>query len=344
MKENDSFGQMQYDEKAFRIAYLIAGFLKDTLSEEEHIELDDWVTQNMENQKLFEELTDPNNLNKLAEWKNKLPIKEAFQRTKSKIKIEKNKKGKLLSMLPYAAAIVVLGVVGFLVYYQKMINVKINSVNISVGAISPGSRKAILTLSNGKTIMLDSAEKGNIASDGNATINKDGGVLEYQTDNRATGDQKTAYNEIKIPRGGEFRIILPDGTKVWLNSASSFRYPTVFVDQTRNVELSGEAYFEVAKDASKPFIVKTGYADVTVLGTHFNVNAYTEDGVARITLLEGSVKVNQSDILRPGQEATVNKSGLVTKQNADTEMSVAWKDGLFIFRGATIYEVMKQVS
>ncbi|MGY0037823.1 FecR family protein [Pedobacter sp. NJ-S-72] len=154
-------------------------------------------------------------------------------------------------------------------------------------------------------------------------------------------------NTVSTPRGGQYRIILPDGTKVWLNSSSSLKFPEQFTSNERNVELKGEAYFEVAKNASKPFKVTVNSTVVKVLGTHFNIMAYNDDPFIKTTLLEGSVQLSNIttlDILKPGQQAVINKSGFVKVINTDTEQSIAWKNGYFFFNRANLKDIMKQLS
>ncbi|HEU4633185.1 MAG TPA: FecR family protein, partial [Flavisolibacter sp.] len=171
----------------------------------------------------------------------------------------------------------------------------------------PGGAKALLTLADGTTIVLDSAAKGTISRQGNTKVIKvKEGQLAYNS-NAAAG--VVLYNTISTPRGGQYQVILPDGTNVWLNAASSLRFPTAFSGTERKVELDGEGYFEVAKNAKMPFIVQLAEASIQVLGTHFNVMAYNDEADIKTTLLEGSVKINaeagtdQEKLLKPGEQA-----------------------------------------
>lgn len=213
--------------------------------------------------------------------------------------------------------------------------------------ISPGGNKAMLTLTNGQTIGLDSAANGLLAMQGAAKVIKlANGQLEYHVVNNP--NNAISYNIMTTPRGGQYKLRLPDGTDVWLNAASSIRYPTAFVGNQRKVEITGEAYFEVAKNKAMPFFVEIGGAEIEVLGTHFNVNAYADEASIKTTLLEGSVKVKKGDkeiAIAPGQQAIVSTSGLLTKINdADVEEAVAWKDGFFQFHQADIQSIMRQIS
>jgi transmembrane sensor len=221
--------------------------------------------------------------------------------------------------------------------------------------ILPGGNRAVLTLADGSTISLDSAHTGNLTNQGTARVMKiQDGELKY--DAAAAGGHSTAsYNTLSTPRGGQYKLLLADGTRVWLNAASSIRYPTTFTGTDREVEISGEAYFEIAKNASMPFRVLTvsnpGDNDpmtIDVLGTHFNVNAYSDEPVFRTTLLEGLVKVSKGKntaMLKPGQAAQVRKDGAVQQvSGVDLEAAVAWKDGLFEFSDEELPAIMRQIS
>ncbi len=212
--------------------------------------------------------------------------------------------------------------------------------------VLPGGDKAILTLADGSTIVLDDAQNGALAQQGNTKVVKIGGRLAYDPAN--TGSQDVVYNTITTPRGGQYQIELPDGSQVWLNAASSIHFPTAFVGKERRVEISGEAYFEVAQNKSMPFIVKVNSAEVQVLGTHFNVMAYSEESAVKTTLLEGSVRfVNGMDnsILKPGQQSQLTKNGqLKVISGVDVDDVVAWKNGIFHFENADIGLVMRQLS
>ena len=222
-----------------------------------------------------------------------------------------------------------------------------NDAVITKDAISPGSNKAVLTLADGSTIVLDNVHNGTISTQGNVAVLKlNDGKLAYNTVNEA--ESGPVYNSISTPRGGQYQLVLSDGSIVWLNAASSLRFPTGFNGGERKVELTGEAYFEVAKDASKPFRVEVNGMEVEVLGTHFNINSYEDESPIRTTLLEGSVKVNSGNhtvLLKPGQQAELGKRGTIEiKKDADVEEAVAWKNGKFQFDNTSIYSVMHQLS
>ena len=214
--------------------------------------------------------------------------------------------------------------------------------------VPAGSNKAVLTLSNGKKISLTDAAPGSLAREYGVSAEKTAdGELVY-TDGDATALPE--YHTITTPAGGQYQVTLPDGSHVWLNAASSLRYPVKFLQQERLVELSGEAYFEVNKQAGKrPFIVQTGEQQVEVLGTHFNISGYTNDAAIKTTLLEGSVNVRNNPgngvLLKPGQMAINNHSrGAIRVTAADVEDVMAWKNGLFIFNNEHIRDIMTKLA
>jgi ferric-dicitrate binding protein FerR (iron transport regulator) len=214
--------------------------------------------------------------------------------------------------------------------------------------VNAGGQKAVLVLADGSQILLDSANSGVLAQQGDAQITKrsDGAIAYTINGNSNTG---ALYNTISTPAGGIYQLVLPDGTKAWLNSLSSIRYPTEFATADRRVQISGEVYFEVAKNPAQPFIVKVNdLTEVKVLGTHFNVNAYKDEAEIKTTLLEGSVNIsmgNKNVLLTPGQAANINKQGNIKRINdADLEEAIAWKNGNFLFNSAGLADIMRQVS
>jgi len=228
--------------------------------------------------------------------------------------------------------------------------------------IQPGSNKAILQLADGSTIVLNNTIKRSLAQQGNVqVVQSDSGRLEYLANGNANASLNT-YNTLITPRGGQFQVVLPDGTKVWLNAASSIRYPTLFNEHERRVEISGEVYFEVAhlfaspaKGGGRvPFIVSIHPSsergrknEVEVLGTHFNINAYDDEPTIKTTLLEGSVKIGNENpvILKPGEQASLSQtSHNIPVQLVDVENVVAWKNGFFQYKSADLPSVMRQVA
>ncbi|MEO8962711.1 MAG: FecR domain-containing protein [Ginsengibacter sp.] len=213
--------------------------------------------------------------------------------------------------------------------------------------VLPGRNTATLTLADGTTVILDDAQNGTVTTQGNTKVIKlNNGMLSYKSLHQKTAE--IVYNTILTPKGGQYQLILSDGSKVWLNAASSLRFPADFTAKERKVELLGEAYFEVAKNTARPFKVVTEGMEVEVLGTHFNVNSYDDESSTRTTLLEGIVKISHgtnTDFLKPGQQAKLTRDGnLKIINNADLDESVAWKEGKFQFDRADIHEVMRQIA
>lgn len=241
---------------------------------------------------------------------------------------------------------------------------------VQIQDVVPGGNKAFLTLADGRKISLTDAENGDLVKQEGLTIKKtaDGELVYTVAETAGHGDvaSLSSFNTIETPKGGKYQINLPDGTRVWLNSASSLRYPTRFKENSRIVELSGEAYFEVAKMMTKgngsinkekgtrmPFIVKSSRQEVEVLGTHFNINSYDDEAEVKTTLLEGKVKVvsdkNQGPglphevILNPGEQSQLNSKVLNVKR-VDAEAVLAWKNGDFLFEDEDLKSIMRKVS
>jgi len=283
--------------------------------------------------------------------------------------IQQRKQAKIIRRPGYwrvaaAVAIVLLMVAGIWTWYSKHTSTpqplagKSNLMNDR----APGGYRAQLTLANGSVILLDSSHNGNLTREGNTEIKKQEGRLIYDTLSASSHtDHILAFNTLTTPRGGQYQLILPDGSKVWLNAVSSLRYPTAFTGTKRRVQLTGEAPFEIRSitrngGGKLPFIVEvdpssgagTPGMEVEVLGTEFNVNAYTDEAMIRTTLLQGSVKIRKGDktgLLRPGQQAGVTAHGEIKIiGDADLEAAVAWKNGYFKFDDAGIAEIMRQAA
>lgn len=239
----------------------------------------------------------------------------------------------------YAAASIAAAVILFILLKQPAPQLATQPV-IAAASITPGTNKAILTLSNGSTVTLDSA--GNqIISQGATTVLQKNGQLQYAS--KASNDA-VVYNTLTVPRGGQFNIILPDGSHVWLNAASSLRYPTSFNGKDRRVDITGQGYFEVTPNAKQPFIVQVNNMEVQVLGTAFDVMAYSDEKSVNTTLIQGAVKVNDKRLL-PGQQALMDPAtGNITIRDADIEQVIAWKTGFFEFDNARLSDILRQLS
>lgn len=255
-----------------------------------------------------------------------------------------------------AALILMFSAVGFYFFNNKNFSGNQQAQNASVQSIiTPGGNKAVLTLDNGTAINLEDAKNGQLANEAGTTVTKtQSGQLVYENQqDQAVGTTAVAHiNTLTTPRGGQYQVNLPDGTKVWLNAASSLKFPSTFSGlNQRKVELSGEAYFEVAKinmPQKLPFIVVSGKQEVEVLGTHFNINAYEDESNTKTTLLEGAVKVSMAGrshnvILKPGQEAVLTADNFVVQQ-ADLEKSIDWKSNKFIFKNESLEGIMRKIS
>ncbi|SMC52649.1 FecR family protein [Pedobacter africanus] len=215
--------------------------------------------------------------------------------------------------------------------------------------IKPGRNRAILTLADGKKLDLDDAATGIISRQGASILSKTAdGKLAYGTNTDRSDKNAVAYNTIETPRGGQYQLTLADGTEVWMNAGSSLKYPTSFRGKERKVELTGEAYFEVAKNKEKPFSVVLNGMKVEVLGTHFNVMAYNDENVIETTLLEGSVKLTKdgsSTMLIPNQQGVLNNGASNFRVRAvNTENVIAWKNGFFKFDDENIETIMRKVA
>ncbi|MEP6614618.1 MAG: FecR family protein [Mucilaginibacter sp.] len=281
------------------------------------------------------------------------------QRILYKINREIKKNGSpIKKMIPvwlrYAAAVFLFGG-SFMCYYAHTHRVvkshKLTQQQKPVkNDASPGGNKAVLTLANGSKINLSDVKNGVLASQGQTVLKKDkDGRIIYEAPVGKTVDSSAIFNTITIPKGGQYQVVLSDGSKVWLNSASSITFPAAFSRTERKVTITGEVYFEVAKNKSKPFRVVAGEQTVEVLGTHFNINAYTDEDALKTTLVEGSVKITagaQSVVLKPEQQASMlaGKAGRIKVTTVDTDNVLAWTSGNFQFEKAEIPLIMREAA
>jgi transmembrane sensor len=371
-----------------RIQYLFNRYMQKTCTREELQELFAYIAQ-PENRAVLEQLMDTRYeiLHPLAAA-NETDWEYIFQQVtqtgeNNVIPLDNRNRFRWTRVAAAAVVVLALGLGGywFLSRFAKdKVVKKEQPVQQPVQDVQPGGNKAILKLSDGNTIVLDNAQNGLLAQQGNTNIIKQNdGKLIYNREDGASGKPFTidhsllTYNMLATPRGGQYQLILPDGSKVWLNAASSIRYPTAFAGEERRVEITGEVYFEIkplalpAGGGSKkiPFIVKINTpsgigGEIEVLGTHFNINAYSDEEAIATTLLEGKVSVSvanspltidQSRILYPGQQAIISPStgggrgkALTIHDNIDMDLAVAWKNGLTAFKSADIKSIMRQVA
>jgi transmembrane sensor len=346
------------------IKHIILDYLRDVqLSEDDRKVFEAWLAAAEQNRMLLEEMNDPARVAASLAKINSLREAEIWERVNAHSAAGKEGEGRFVEQPMHrvhflkraaiwwaAAAVLLLFAVSTYFLVRRPAAVPPVIVDNPVQKdILPGSNKAVLTLAGGQTIVLDSAAKGTLAQQGAARIVKlADGQLSYTSDN-VQKQAEVLYNTLTTPRGGQYRLSLPDGTEVWLNAASSITYPTVFAAAERNVSITGEAYFEVAKDKTRPFRVTANAMTVEVLGTHFNVNAYLNEADTKTTLLEGSVLVNKGGAtqrLRPGQQAQVSHDQPQIKlaDDVNTNQVVAWKNGLFDFKDADLATVLRQVE
>lgn len=259
----------------------------------------------------------------------------------------------------YAAAIILVFLTGVAWYVVKDTFAPENQMQYEVSSrpvfpdFEPGSNKAILITKDGGTVYLDETTKGNTGFKGIAVIKPEEGTIEYDRFEEAglqplSSKEEISNNTIIIPRGGQYRIVLSDGTKVWLNAASSLKFPEVFKGNERVVELSGEGYFEVARDMDRRFKVKVNEVEVSVLGTHFNINSYSDNDEIKTTLLEGSVAISTNKknlILKPGEQVSYkgDKLGKIIS-GVNLEQTIAWKNDHFDFTNESLQNISKQLS
>ncbi|WP_449437476.1 FecR family protein [Pedobacter steynii] len=244
-----------------------------------------------------------------------------------------------------AAACLILAFSSVMYFYNNGTSDNNKAAQVVSQDIPAGGNKAYLTLANGKKISLTDVSSGTIATQAGIQITKiSNGQLVYTIANQKAIGQNDYYNRIETPRGGQYQLNLPDGTKVWLNSASSLKYLVNFSSKKeRIVELTGEAYFEVAKDKNHPFLVRSAGQEVKVLGTHFNVNAYDDENAVKTTLLEGSIKVNNDVVLIPGEQS-VFAGGKLNVKTVNAGDAIDWKNGEFVFNKDPLTDILRKVS
>jgi transmembrane sensor len=328
-------------------------YLNQSCSPEEMQQLLDYFGTTQTDAESLEQLVEKVLLSQdveVADIETQSRLDAGFQQILAK-RVLKAKPAMRLKMLysKWAVAATLFVAVGAGLFYFTKSDIPANVVANQI-TLKPGTEKARLTLADGTVIDLEQAVNGKLNSkDGVAVIKTDDGKLVYDVKNMGNANGPVSYNTLVTPRGGQYDVILPDGSVIWLNAASSLRFPTRFVGAERRVELSGEGYFEIKKNAKQPFVVVSGGQEVTVLGTHFNINAYQENNIIKTTLLEGAVKVSkgaQSCLLAPGQESSLDNldNSFSIAKNVDVNVAVAWKNGRFSFDATNIKEVMQQIA
>ncbi|MFX1705054.1 FecR family protein [Chitinophaga sp. CC14] len=321
-----------------RMGKLTGRFISGNLTDAEERLLNDWVEESEENKSFFlnfinRNLDSENTLIFNTDPEVKLAELKAVWRRR-KIKTE------IFRALRWAAVIAMLTWAGFHLVERTMKQYLHITQNIQ--EIQPGTQMATLILGNGDQVKFKRGTDTTIMKNKTLLLRQHNGLLSYRPLNQT---ENTEFNTLIVPRGGEYHLQLSDGTMVWLNAASSIRFPTTFSKQTREVEVSGEAYFDVAKEEASPFIISTANAKVLVLGTKLNINTYTNNTTST-TLVSGSVRIinaGHSIILKPQQCAVANAEGLSIHQ-VDVSPIIAWKDGLFIFDQVEIPQLMNEIE
>jgi transmembrane sensor len=338
---------MQQEEQTERIIYLISKAANGTVSADEFRELEEWKTSSSANRQLYGQLLDSGyRKQQLQNWDNQATEHQLVMLNRRMDGYQRGRRFNYGIAAAIVAALVAISTY-FFVWKKEQQQIYTGEGIYQVASnIKPREDKATLTLANGQIIDLGNARHGTIAQQNGTNITKTAdGQLVYE--HTYTNEHTDAYNTIQTPKGGLYTLRLPDGTKVWLNTATNFRYKA---DMSRTaqrvVELDGEAYFQVAPNKAKPFVVKTAKQQIEVLGTHFNVSSYRDDPQTSTTLVEGSVLVStaqEQKLLKSKQRATTETNKLKIEQ-ADTELATAWKDGRLQFREVPLKDMMRLVA
>lgn len=330
----------------FHIANIIVRYLSGEITPKENTLLENWRKEEPGHEALFQKICSEENLKKNVEKSVLFNIATGWMEVEKRIRRNNNRE-RTIRILRYAAAVLVpVFFVGISLKYTSHDYFSDQSVLLAQ-PILPGAAKAILTLDNGETINLDKETANVLQKIGGTNIQIDSTTLNYQLAQSASTQLEVVYNKVEIPRGGEYALVLSDGTKVHLNSMSSLRFPVAFTAGKREVELQGEAYFEVSK-TGHPFIVNANGMQVEVLGTTFNISAYPDEEY-QTTLVNGSVKVSaekgESLILKPSQQATIaSSSNSIQVRTVDTSFYTSWVKGKINFKDQRLEDIMKTLS
>ena len=336
-------------EKIIYYANLISKQINHGLTPDEQMELNAWLEANPSNQMVYDEIIEGKAQQSAIDFMNSLSVDAAWNKVSTASEISQSapfvkNMSSFRKRFAWAAAAAAVLAASFFIWGTNM-DEPVQSSAAPV-EISPGGNKATLTLADGKIISLDAVPNGDIAAEGNVQVIKLDGTLQYNGDNE---NAEITYNTIQTPRGGKYQLVLSDGTVVWLNAASSLRFPVTFSNKERLVELKGEAYFEVKK-GERPFKVSLqNGSQIEVKGTAFNVNAYQDEDLLRTTLLEGKINfmmLGKTQALLPGQQIRLayEQSAMQVIDDVDVELEVAWKNDLFIFKGMDVKSIMREIS
>ena len=334
--------KMENLEKGIEVSRLIVKYLQGCISPEEKVMLDKWLEESSENREIYHRVQGRVNREERQRIIRKLNKRAAWERVDRNTK--KYRHPILRRCMKYAATIVLplfmVGVGFYLIRDKEEIHPVAEMVKIS-----PGVTKAELVLADGHKVVLGTETIDSLVSEEGVNIVKDGNGVSY-LGNKEEGD--LAYNIMRVPRGGEFKVRLQDGTLVYMNSETELKYPVRFVGKERRVYLSGEAYFEVQRDTTKPFIVVMNGNEVRVLGTEFNVRSYEDEKCQFTTLVAGKVLLTTHDHrcieLLPNEQGIVDPQGDIRKEQVDVALYTAWKDGNFVFRKQSLEHIMEIVE
>jgi len=328
---------------------VIKRICEEELSEQENAILNKWLATG-DNRTLYSELLNEQVLAEKLMQAHQIDVKGDLKLLMNRIEKPKLIDIRRRTWWRYAAAAVLVLVIGsaaYLLFYNKEQETGTPEQPIAsvTNDLPPGSYKARLTLADGSTIVLDSATGGTLAQQGTTQILNKEGKLVYEGQGKS--EDEVYYNVLTTSRGQMYPLFLSDNSKVWINSASSIKFPVRFAGAERRVEITGEAYFEIAHNASKPFIVSVNGVEIKVLGTKFNVNSYTNDGPIKTTLIEGAVQVKKGihrTVISPGEQAQVEDNRINVKTGVDTDKELAWKNGLFFFKKERLKSIMPQIE
>ncbi len=328
------------------VSSLIVKYLREEISVDEMRDLDDWMSQSASNKKLFESLLEEKNFEKFLSRATEVDVDNAYAQFKQRVGDRANDivQPRIINwrrISAYAASILIPLAIGVILLLQTNSVVEDETI-----VVEKESERTQLILSSGEKLALDQTELDTLYKD-NTTLVADEGIIAYTSKNNIESE----INKLIVPRGHEFQVILADGTKVWLNSESELKYPTVFNDRIRLVEVKGEAYFDVAENKEVPFVVETGGQQVRVLGTEFNVRNYKEENSITTTLVEGRVELISTDDrfekfdLFPGEQAKLSYETMtINKKFVEVTEFISWKDGLYAFKGRDLEGVMQELA
>ena len=333
-------------QEAQRVARLIAGFIGHQLTEAQHAELDAWIGDSDANMQLFEQLTDEKNIEFAHAWFSKLDVATARLKVGQRI-ANQDKSPRPVRWLLWgsAAAAVIVLIVGLIVFNYSTAPSAVVPVAVlpPTDSILPGGFKATLLTGTHIRLDLSALPDQSITLGGGAQAHNGQDVLTY--DSRSPLD--TSWNTLEIPAGGQYQVVLADGTKVWLNAASSLTYPVHFSGSHRKVLLTGEGYFDVARQATQPFVVELNHTAIQVLGTRFNASSYVSDSIQKISLVEGSIRVvtnKQQRQLKPAEEAILGGNQFIVSTATHPEDATAWTKGLFSFHASSVHDALAPIS